>query len=381
MQKFNLDKYKLSLKEILNKGAYPKSFQDCALKNPVIRELSIYINNICNLRCKHCSCRLPSGQEYLKDQELTIDELARFIENVSSSLQVVAIVGREPFVNSKTMELLGRLNDLVQNGKKFRYGVVTNGTLLRPYLGLIAKNKGVNWVDVSVDGTEAVNDSIRGKGVFRESVNNLKEMVNNRIPPYVGVSICCHKGNYRAIPKLIKMLHAKIGLRNISLVPFVYTGFNEQQSFISSKDDFIGFIKGLTNSNSLSKCDINIFFDLEWFTIPLVKELVSENIFSIDSLELDDEGSPFVLLKKGKLNVFLRLTLLEMDKFLLMPDGYLGTMPITESTKYWELSGGNIRDIKISKELLAGILKRQFAHMNNNLKNNNFAMSKLKCFE
>lgn len=333
-----------------------------------MKELSVYINNLCNLRCKHCSFGFPSGNQYLHSEELSADELVNFIDKNFSNQEnsIIAFAGREPFFNDKIIGVLEKLNKLVENGSKFRYGVVSNGTLIKKYFPFLKENKNLNWIDISLDGDEKTHDFIRGQGVYQKAIESLGELLNNKIVRYSGISTCCHKGNYSILPELFEKLYKEINLTNICLLPYVYTGTNNKK-FLSSKKEFVEFYKKLMNHEKLSELPINILWDFEWFTIPFVQELYKKNLFSIDDLKLDKEKTPYILLKKGKMNICLKFTMLEFDRFLLSSDGYFGTMFILEDPNYWKFSVCNIRDCKITDGVLRKTLEIQFEHINRNL--------------
>ncbi|MCK4650519.1 radical SAM protein [Candidatus Pacearchaeota archaeon] len=370
-QKNKLTEYKETIKEILDKGYYAQSVQDKLIENPSLKELTVCANNLCNLRCKHCSYGIPSGTEFLHDKELSEKETINFIKNISKKhkLNIIAFAGREPFFNNKTTNIMNELDQLISEDYSFRYGAVSNGTLIKPRIDSLKKNKNLDWIDISLDGDEKIHDSIRGKGVYRKAVASLRELLEKKISRYIGISTCCHKDNYKVLPELFEKLYHEIGLRNICILPYVFTGMNEK-GFTSSKENFLNFFKKMTTNNELGKLPLNILFDFEWFTIPFLKELFEKDLISLDNLELDEEETPYILIENNKSTILIKINILEFNRFLLTSDGYLGTMWIMESLDYWKLAVGNIRDKKIDKEFLRETLKRQFAHMNKNLKQN-----------
>jgi len=369
MELYKIEEFKQQLRELLINGHYTKEIQNKALENPFVKELCVYINNLCNLNCKHCSYCIPSGTQYLHKPELTEQEFADFISEHlgDNDSGVVAFAGREPFFNDKIIKVLDKLDNLIENGGKFRYGVVSNGTLIKPYFQELKQNKNLNWIDISLDGDEKTHDFIRGQGVYKKAIESLKGLVDEKVVKFVGISTCCYKGNYPVLPVLFEKLYYEIGLKNICVLPYVYTGKN-QKEFISSRKEFMEFYKKLINDEKLSKLPLNLLFDFEWFTIPFVQELYKNNLISMDDLKLDKEGTPYIAFKKGKMSIYLKFTMLEFNRFLLFPDGYFGTMFISETQKYYELATCNIKDKKIDKEVLKETLRRQFTHFNKNLK-------------
>lgn len=68
--------------------------------------------------------------------------------------------------------MLSSLDLMSRSGKRFRYGVVTNGTLVHRVIDALPRS--IAYIDISLDGPEVINDAARGMGVFRRAVNNVR---------------------------------------------------------------------------------------------------------------------------------------------------------------------------------------------------------------
>lgn len=148
---------------------------------------SIDITSKCNLRCAHCYF-FSYDQEDKK--ELTDEEWLEKIEAMQKGpkpFYSCTWVGGEPLLRRQ----------LIERGRKFFKAnrVVTNGTLPLP-----------DWPDVefhiSVDGTEAFHDKVRGKGTYAKIKMNIG--TPSRIADLqVAIACCLHRGNVDCIEELL----------------------------------------------------------------------------------------------------------------------------------------------------------------------------------
>ena len=139
---------------------------------------SIDITHRCNLSCKHCYFRLQKHFSELSDEEWVerVRQLAR-----EHGTGLLIILGGEPLLRR---DLCLKLNELMP------VWLVTNGTLPIPEV------KG--RVFVSVDGTEAIHDWIRGKGTYSTIVGNVSELSM----PYT-ITTVLNTVNYKCLPDLV----------------------------------------------------------------------------------------------------------------------------------------------------------------------------------
>src|ERR671925_33387 len=111
---------------------------------------SVDVNNVCNLHCTHCYWWLNRKEE---EQDMSVEDWRRIIREKFNKqhIFVTTLVGGEPTLRPDILEVFCEMMPK-------RVCVVTNATFpLKRYDGLY-----FYWV--SMDGTEAVHDSMRGKG-------------------------------------------------------------------------------------------------------------------------------------------------------------------------------------------------------------------------
>lgn len=146
-----------------------------------IEQVHLQITRNCNLRCYFCGqwgkrgfFSDASGEPMsLDDWEKVISDLKAYRERTGLS-PFVMLWGGEPLV----CPWFDRIATLLYENH-FKIGMVTNGVLLNRHTDVV--NKCVQRVFVSLDGTAAVHDSIRGEGVFEKATENLKQITGPKV--------------------------------------------------------------------------------------------------------------------------------------------------------------------------------------------------------
>ena len=116
----------------------------------------IDVTDNCNLRCRHCYHF--HGKTEFKTQELPLPVWEkRFSDLHKSGVRAVLLVGGEPALRPDVLKLADKTFPIVY--------VITNGTIKVP-------DAFRHRLFVSVDGSPATNDGIRGKGSFNRLMEN-----------------------------------------------------------------------------------------------------------------------------------------------------------------------------------------------------------------
>lgn len=132
-----------------------------------LRTITLTINNNCNLNCPHCY--LQYDRKNFIVEEPTINSIFK------AEFEHLAIVGKEPFVNKYSVELLENLIErCFLNGKTI--SVITNG------IGLTKLNptfiKYLDYIDVSFDGGPLTYKNYR-KGDFFKIIDSINQVASN----------------------------------------------------------------------------------------------------------------------------------------------------------------------------------------------------------
>jgi MoaA/NifB/PqqE/SkfB family radical SAM enzyme len=169
---------------------------------------SVDVNNVCNLHCTHCYWWLNRKEE---EQDMSVEDWQRIIREKFNKQHILltTLVGGEPTLRPDIIEVFCK-------EMPRRVCVVTNATFpLRRYEGLY-----FYWV--SLDGTEKVHDSIRGKGAYDKTKKNILDYIagpdRNGRPAWknIWISMTINSLNYATVEDLIEEWRSsvnKIGLQ------------------------------------------------------------------------------------------------------------------------------------------------------------------------
>lgn len=205
----------------------------------------IDITSRCNLRCAHCYNQERYWDKESKYREYSYDEIVCIVNKLSNlNFTRIHLLGGEPLMSSNILDMIKEATS-----QNLKVSIVTNGTLLTKEVMYNLCDLGVSSISISLDGiTEESNDKIRGKGVFKKVISNLKESIE--IKEYfrkkmgketaIGISFTLTKANCKDACNLISFIRKnKLDGVNISYLS------NEGQArknlntlTISEKDKF-----------------------------------------------------------------------------------------------------------------------------------------------
>jgi uncharacterized protein len=136
----------------------------------VLDRLVLNVSNACNLRCRYC---YAGGGNYGRPDDLMTEATAagvleKFLGHFGR-INRIQFFGGEPLLNPGLIQFVCKLiADKAKRGEIAeppRFGLVTNGTILTPEIIDLLSRYSIN-VNVSLDGSTAVNDELRGRGTF-----------------------------------------------------------------------------------------------------------------------------------------------------------------------------------------------------------------------
>ena len=169
--------------------------------------LQWHVTERCNLRCAHCY------QDSYGDDELAFPQLLEILNQYEQLLKRwrreanggringhITVTGGEPFVRRDFLELL---EVFAQRRKQFSFAVLTNGSLIDSSLSRRLRKLRPAFVQVSMEGTQATHDRIRGRGSFDRTVSAVKHLVRNRIRTLISFS--AHRGNFREFADVARL--------------------------------------------------------------------------------------------------------------------------------------------------------------------------------
>src|SRR3989304_8936006 len=133
-------------------GSSPRLLQFVQEKRPVV---VWNITKRCNLKCVHCYSN-STDREY--PNELSTKEAVSVIDDLAGfKVPVIIFSGGEPLLREDVFTLA-----LYARGKGIRCVLSSSGVLINKGMAKIIRETGFSYVGVSIDGTEEVNDKLRG---------------------------------------------------------------------------------------------------------------------------------------------------------------------------------------------------------------------------
>lgn len=175
--------------------------------------LQWHVTERCNFRCAHCY------QETYAGEELPFDGLTRILDqflNLVSEIEEgngkrlrahINVTGGEPFVRSDFFDLLERFR---RHRDAFRFGILTNGSLIDSRAARRLKELSPQYVQVSIDGVEDTNDRIRVKNAYGLAVSAVRNLVGEGIPTQISFTAQrLNLGEFPAVSRLARDLKVR----------------------------------------------------------------------------------------------------------------------------------------------------------------------------
>jgi len=173
------------------------------------------MTNRCNLKCVHC---YASATTQAAEGELTTEEAKRFIEDVADyGCPVLLFSGGEPFMREDLFELARYAKSL-----GLRPVISTNGTLITEEKARLAKEAGIMYVGISLDGLKEINDHFRGvPGAFDRAIEGMKNCL--KVGQKTGLRFTITKHNQADLEGVLLKLK-EIGVSRCCVYHLDYTG-------------------------------------------------------------------------------------------------------------------------------------------------------------
>lgn len=174
------------------------------------------VTNTCNLRCKHCGAASEMEFSCTPDDaqfEYTLTNIA----NISDS---VTLLGGEPLLHKKIRRILSELSK-----QNVRISIITNGQFDPSIIDDILRYNVVN-ITVSIEGTQEINDQIRGIGTWDKSWRFLEHLIKHKTTNQkleVAVNTVINKINKADIVEWLAFL-SSYDLSYIQLTPLTLSG-------------------------------------------------------------------------------------------------------------------------------------------------------------
>jgi radical SAM protein with 4Fe4S-binding SPASM domain len=191
--------------------------------------------------------------------EFTADEVCSIIGEIKKTKKVWEVeyelaihssfhfTGGEPFLRED-------LFYLIKEAKRagFSVFVLTNGTVINSRRAANLAALGVDGVQVSIEGTERIHDSIRGEGTFAQALAGIDRLLGAGIR--VGINVTLSRLNVGEILPVVQLAE-QIGIHMVGFSRFVPYGVGQglSNSMLSPSELFetLSYIKKLSRKASV----------------------------------------------------------------------------------------------------------------------------------
>lgn len=170
------EQYRGYFVKILNALAKIKVLERIGQKpdNGKIREISIELTTMCNLRCKHCSGEYGDKGKQTMPIEM-FKKIIRWADK--NNIELITLSGGEVFCIPDVIEYF----KFARKWFRGTISIITNATLIRQeHISILQRC--VDEISISLDGYDKKSvDFIRGAGVFERVINTIHMLKNNGI--------------------------------------------------------------------------------------------------------------------------------------------------------------------------------------------------------
>lgn len=235
--------------------------------------ITFYPTYKCNLRCKMCP--IWGGSVYPAEkyfEEMSLTQIRDCIDDVVSFKPSFYLTGGEPFLRKDIVEIITHIKQ-----KGLQCAINTNGTLITKSIARALVELAVDKIIFSIDGTNGINDEIRGlKGGYKKAINAL-EMIKHEKgqnkKPITSINFVVSTLNYQNMKDMVDVA-AKLGVS----IQFQLISFLDDEKIQQSKEQFKELFPTFDGKvidgfkNELHSFDV----DLLWEEISKTKQLAAK---------------------------------------------------------------------------------------------------------
>ncbi len=321
-------------------------------------EISYFVNNECQLSCRHCYVG-PKETE----GSLSVGEWQEvFAECLRLGARTFGAVGKEPLlVWDKTLALLRWFKEQKETQQPLdlmlRYGLVTNGIALDERKIADLAEVSPTYVDISFDGTKPLHDHLRGQGMYDRVFSNVAKFPDE-LKQRVFISFTANRVNNGSLSALVDELYS-IGIRNFLISPYVSTrvGVNENWPDLVDDDATIALyaqrLLGGEQVDWRKYTHLRIYFKTDYTTSRgVMDELVLRGIINPGEMLIDEYGTIFNRYVFGSNEVYFNF--IPFDDTLIRSvrighDGFVSGCHAMffGDERYRSLASGNVRETLI----------------------------------
>ncbi|MBD3360964.1 radical SAM protein [Candidatus Peregrinibacteria bacterium] len=168
----------------------------------------------CNFKCKHCGSR--AGENVFKEVVSTEEIKSAFLDIATAfdaNKITIAITGGEPLLRKDLLKVMKYASSL-----GFRWGMVSNGSLITEKVVEKAKSAGMGTVDISIDGIGEIHDEFRNtKGSYKKATNAIKLFAKADFLNPLRITTTVHHKNIDTLDEMYETF-SKLGITDWRLL-------------------------------------------------------------------------------------------------------------------------------------------------------------------
>lgn len=153
----------------------------------------------CNFKCRHCGSR--AGEHHIPETLSTAEIKAAFADvakHFDARKITIAVTGGEPLLRKDLFEVMTYASSL-----GFRWGMVSNGSLVTPQIVEQAKLAGMRTADISIDGIGATHDAFRQTpGSYEKAVNAVRLFLEADFLRPLRITTTVHRANFHQLDEM-----------------------------------------------------------------------------------------------------------------------------------------------------------------------------------
>jgi MoaA/NifB/PqqE/SkfB family radical SAM enzyme len=314
-------------------------------------QAEIGIGNTCGLQCQHCFLGYSSGSMLnpLTPLPRLMDTMTELVTQMGT--RMICVADRDALTPDRSIPFFAHLAQLRQHYPTIKFGGVTNGLFIHQYVDDLCEIH-LNYLDISIDGTQHEHDLIRGQGKYDQVLTNLRLALNRQLAERIMVAITLTRFNDGSILRLIHKLITKEGVQwfDVGLLMAV-----KMQQYQLRERDVVEFLVSLTASLKPVKVSqpVTILMELCAYCAAFLPALIDYGWLDPQQIRQDQYGHLYQEISiNSSITLILRPELISeywRHTLRIMADGSVvgGCEPLTQSN-YERESVGNIQTESIS---------------------------------
>lgn len=166
------------------------------------------VTSKCNLNCTHCY--QPKTQK-----DLSTPDMKRIIDKIAEmGTNIIALSGGEPLLRKDIFDLISYIHD-----KGLLVYLASNGSLIDEETAMKLKNIGLDYIQISLDGSKKTHEKIRNaEGLWEKTIDGVRKSIAANIYTSIGTTVM--RANYLEIPYLLDKCK-ELGVNRFELIDFI----------------------------------------------------------------------------------------------------------------------------------------------------------------